>query len=85
MQEETQRYEKAIDFFKTALKADRPSGFNFLKRSVEIYALIGDNEKVHNVMEKLEKVSGKTGIDLSITKHFANRWLEGKAFESFCE
>lgn len=69
---------------KTALKADRLSGFNksiaddlaaigsarlrpkknelavnFLKRSVEIYALIGDDEKVHNVMKKLEKVSGK--------------------------
>jgi len=28
VQEETQRYEKAIDFFKTALKADRLSGFN---------------------------------------------------------
>lgn len=107
---ETQRYEKAIDFFKTALKADRLSGFNkniaddlaaigsaclklgkdelavnFLKRSVEIYALIGNHKKVQNIMEKLEKVSEKTGIDLSITKHFVNRWLEGKALESPCE
>ncbi len=107
---ETQRYEKAIDFFKTALKADRLSGFNksiaddlaaigsaclklgkdelavnFLKRSVEIYALIGNHKKVQNIMEKLEKVSEKTGSDLSITKHFVNRWLEGKAIESPCE
>jgi tetratricopeptide (TPR) repeat protein len=107
---ETQRYEKAIDFFKTALKADRLSGFNksiaddlaaigsaclklgkdelavnFLKRSVEIYALMGNHKKVQNIMEKLEKVSEKTGIDLSITKHFVNRWLEGKALESPCE
>lgn len=107
---ETQRYEKAIDFFKTALKADRLSGFNksiaddlaaigsaylklgkdelavnFLKRSVEIYALIGNHKKVQNIMEKLEKVSEKTGIDLSITKHFVNRWLEGKTLESICE
>ncbi len=28
MREEIQRYEKAIDFFKTALKADRLSGFS---------------------------------------------------------
>ena len=107
---ETQRYEKAIDFFKTALKADRLSGFNksiaddlaaigsaylklgkdelavnFLKRSVEIYALIGNHKKVQNIMKKLEKVSEKTGIDLSITKHFVNRWLEGKTLESICE
>ncbi|MEA1948540.1 MAG: tetratricopeptide repeat protein [Thermodesulfobacteriota bacterium] len=107
---ETQRYEKAIDFFKTALKADRLSGFNksiaddlaaigsaclklgedelavnFLKRSVEIYALIGNHKKVQNIMEKLEMVSGKTGSDLTITKHFVNIWLEGKALESPCE
>ena len=107
---ETQRYEKAIDFFKTALKADRLSGFNksiaddlaaigsaylklgktelavnFLKRSVENYAIIGNHKKVQNIMEKLEKVSEKTGIDLSITKRFVNRWLEGKALENPCE
>lgn len=107
---ETQRYEKAIDFFKTALTADRLSGFNksiaddlaaigsaclklgkdelavnFFKRSVEIYALIGNQKKVQNIMEKLEMVSEKTGRDLTITKHFVNRWLEGKALESPCE
>jgi tetratricopeptide (TPR) repeat protein len=107
---ETRCYEKAINFFKTALKADRTSGFNkniaddlaaigsaylklgkdelavnFFKRCVEIYALTGNREQVQNIMEQLEKVSQKTGIDLSITKHFVNRWLEGKDSESICE
>jgi protein O-GlcNAc transferase len=107
---ETRRYEKAVDFFKTALKADRTSGFNkniaddlaaigsaylklgkdelavnSLKRCVEIYALTGNHEQVKDIMEQLEKVSQKTGIDLSITKHFVNRWLEGKDSESICE
>jgi len=107
---ETQRYEKAVDFFKTALTADRLIGFNksiaddldaigsaylklekdelainFLKRCVEIYALMGNHKKVQNIMEKLEKASEKTGIDLTITKHFINRWLEGKVLESICE
>jgi len=36
-------------------------------------------------MVGLEKVSERTGLDLSVTKHFVNRWLEGKAFESPCE
>ena len=107
---ETQRYEEAIEFFKTALEADRLTGFNksiaddldaigsaylkmgkdeiavnYLKRCVEIYALMGNHKKVQNIMEELEKVSEKTGIDLSITKHFVNRWLEEKALESICE
>jgi tetratricopeptide (TPR) repeat protein len=107
---ETQRYEKAMDFFKTALKADRLSGGNkniaddlaalgsdclklgedelagnFFKRSVEIYALLGNHKNAQNIMEKLEKVSEKTGMDLSITKHFVNRWLEGKALGSLCD
>ena len=107
---ETRCYEKAINFFKTALKADRTSGFNkniaddlaaigsaylklgkdelavnSLKRCVEIYALTGNHEQVKDIMEQLEKVSQKTGIDLSITKHFVNRWLEGKDSERICE
>jgi len=36
-------------------------------------------------MEKLEKISEKTGMDLSITKHFVNRWLEGKDLGNLCE
>jgi tetratricopeptide (TPR) repeat protein len=107
---ETQRYEKAVGFFKTALTADRQTGLNksiaddlyaigsaylklgkgelavnFLKRCVEIYALMGNHKNVQNIMKKLEKAAETTGIDLTITKHFVNRWLEGKAFESICE
>jgi tetratricopeptide (TPR) repeat protein len=107
---ETQRYEKAIAFFKSALTADRLSGFykgvaddlaaigsvyllqkndelalNFYKRSVKIYALIGDQKKVHSIMEKLEKISENTGLSIIVTKHFVIRWLEGEAFESPCK
>jgi len=107
---ETQRYEKAVDFFRSALTADRLSGFykgiaddlaavgsahllqkkdelamNFYKRSIKIYALIGDQKKVHNIMEKLEKISEKTGLSISVTKHFVIKWLEGEAFESPCK
>jgi len=39
---------------------------------------MGNHKNVQNIMEKLEKISEKTGMDLSITKHFVNRWLEGK-------
>lgn len=107
---ETQRYEQAISFFETALKADRLSGFskgiaddlaaigstlllqkknnlavNFLKRSLKIYALLGNQKKVHHIMQQLENISEGTGVDLGLTKHFVNRWLEGKSFEKPCD
>jgi hypothetical protein len=58
---------------------------NFFKRSVKIHALMGNHKNVQNIMEKLEKVSEKTGMDLSITKLFVNRWLEGKTLGTSCE
>lgn len=58
---------------------------SFFKRSIKVYALIGDPEKVHSILEQLEKVAAKTGFDITVTKHFVNRWLEGKALENLCK
>ena len=58
---------------------------NFLTRSIKIYALAGNQEKVHHIIEQLENVSKSTGIDLSVTKYFVNSWLEGKSLERPCE
>ena len=58
---------------------------DFFKRSIKIYALMGNKKKVHETMKQLERVSEKTGFDLSVTNHFVNRWLEGKSFEKPCE
>ncbi len=106
---ETKQYKKAVDFFKSALEADRLSGFskgiaddlaaigsvyllqgknelagNFLKRSIKIYALNRNHKKVHKIMKQLVQVSEKTGLNISVTKHFVKRWLEGKTQESPC-
>lgn len=106
---ETKRYKKAVDFFETALVADRSSGFHrgiagdlaaigsichnqgknelaakYFKRSIKIYALMENKEKVRHIMEQLEKVAEKTGMDISVTKLFVNRWLDGKAHASPC-
>lgn len=106
----THRYEQAVFFFKSALEADRLSGFskgiaddlaamgsafllqkkydqaaNVLKRSLKVYALLGDQQNVRHIMTQLEHISDGGGIDLSVTRHFVNRWLEGKSFERRCE
>ena len=58
---------------------------NFLKRSLKIYALLGNQKKVYHIMQKLENVSERTEVDLSLTKYFVNRWLEGKSSEQPCD
>ena len=107
---ETHRYEQAVFFFKSALEADRLSGFskgiaddlaamgsafllqqqysqaaNAFKRSLKVYALLGNQKKVQHIMAQLEKIPDGTGIDLRVTRHFVNRWLEGKSLEKPCE
>ncbi|MDO9566722.1 MAG: tetratricopeptide repeat protein [Candidatus Desulfaltia sp.] len=57
---------------------------NYFKRSIKIYALIENRNKVSEIMDRLVKAAEKAGLDISITKHFVKNWLEGKAFESPC-
>ncbi|MEA3280666.1 MAG: tetratricopeptide repeat protein [Thermodesulfobacteriota bacterium] len=58
---------------------------NYFKRSIKIYALIQNRSKVSEIMKKLDIASEKAGQDISVTKHFINRWLEGKDFEGPCK
>ncbi len=57
----------------------------YFKRAVKVYALMGAEKKVSEIMEKLVAASKQAGVDISITRHFVKRWLEGKALESPCE
>ena len=57
----------------------------YFKRSVKIYAIIENKEKVDKIMDQLDRVSKKAGLDISITKRFVKTWVEGKAFESPCK
>lgn len=79
-------------------RGDIVSALLFFYESLAIYSDIGDPLGRVQVLcnkatalidtgrfEKYEKISEKTGMDLSITKHFVNRWLEGKTLESLCE
>ncbi len=58
---------------------------NYFKRSIKIYALIENRNKVSEIMGWLVKAAEKAGLDISITEHFVKNWLEGKAFESPCK
>ncbi|MCG6911568.1 MAG: tetratricopeptide repeat protein [Deltaproteobacteria bacterium] len=55
------------------------------QRSIKIYALMGDGEKVTQSLEKLEVSVGEAGVDTAVTKHFVNRWLNGNIRTSLCQ
>ena len=57
----------------------------YLKRGIKIYALLGDKEKVNDTMGNLAAAARQSGIDISVTRHFVERWLEGKALVSPCD
>lgn len=55
------------------------------KRSIKIYALSGDREKVFALAESLAGVSEKSGVDTGVTIQFVQKWIEGEMITSFCE
>jgi len=57
---------------------------DFFKRSIKIYALIENGKKVEDILEKLENISKTSEIDIRVTLHFVNRWIEGENLESPC-
>jgi len=57
----------------------------YLKRGVKIYALLGNIEKVAETMENLTAAAGKAEIDISVTRHFVEKWLEGEVQVSPCD
>jgi tetratricopeptide (TPR) repeat protein len=58
---------------------------NFFKRSVKIYAFLGDKEKALNLLAQMEDTAGKSGVDTTITKHFVESWLKGETLTGPCE
>ncbi|MBA3017613.1 MAG: tetratricopeptide repeat protein [Proteobacteria bacterium] len=58
---------------------------NYLNRSIKIYALIENEDKVNEIMELLNKSSEKAEINISLTKNFVKKWLEGNSFKNLCE
>lgn len=47
-----------------------------LKRSIKIYALMDNRERVAEVMDWLEAAAEKGKVDIDLTRHFVNAWLD---------
>ena len=67
----------------TSVAMSKPEcAIDFLTRSAKIYALLGNQEKLSQVMDELEKLAasakGDIKINLDITRHFIKQWQAGK-------
>lgn len=55
-----------------------------LDRSLKIYALLENRERVLQGLDHLETLARKTGTDVRVTVHFINQWLSGEAVDAIC-
>jgi len=58
---------------------------DFFKRSIKIYAMTGNREKVETIAEQLAIASKRSGVDTGVTVQFVKKWAEGDVLTSFCE
>ena len=56
----------------------------YLQRSVKIYALFGNTDRVTQHLERLEECAQHSDIDLTVTYHYVEKWLKGDILEHPC-
>jgi tetratricopeptide (TPR) repeat protein len=57
----------------------------YLQRGLKIYAIFGNRQKVSHINEMMTTASEATGIDISVTRHFVDKWAAGKLTASPCQ
>ena len=54
------------------------------QRSIKIFALLGNEKRVIDIMGQLETSAGEADVDIAVTKHFVNQWVRGEILEKPC-
>lgn len=55
------------------------------KRGVKIFALIDQAKELLETMKHIRETAQKTGVDISVTEAFVERWRQGRLYESPCK
>ena len=56
----------------------------YLQRSIKIYALIENQERVEAILQKLQQAAAEADLDIRVTELFVKRWLDGKIIQGPC-
>jgi len=65
-------------------EGEHTAAASHLQRSIKIYALLGDEERVIDIMAMLEVSAKEANVDIAITRHFISQWARGEILESPC-
>lgn len=57
----------------------------YFQRSIQIYALFGNREQVSRIMNLLEESARHSNTDLTLTRHFVDKWSKGEMLEHPCQ
>jgi tetratricopeptide (TPR) repeat protein len=57
----------------------------YFQRSIKIYALFGNKEQVSRIMNILEETAPRSNMDLTLTRHFVDKWSKGEILEHPCQ
>jgi tetratricopeptide (TPR) repeat protein len=57
----------------------------YFQRGIKIHALFGNQEKVSFIKGMMEAAAETTGVDISITMYFVDKWEAGDLLESPCK
>lgn len=63
---------------------DFSQAVGFLKRAVQIYALIGDQPDMEATRNLLVQTARQAGLNIELTEFFVERWARGEASEISC-
>ena len=57
----------------------------YFQRGLKIYAIFGNRQKVSHISEMMTTASEAAGIDISVTRHFVDKWAAGELTASPCQ
>lgn len=66
------------------LREDRKAVENW-QESVKIYALLGMEDEVDELMDRLRVAADRASVNIELTEFFVNHWLEGRMTEGLCD
>jgi tetratricopeptide (TPR) repeat protein len=65
-------------------KQQLKKGLFYLKRSVKVYALLGNNTRTDQLLTQIKPLADSVGQDIRLTQTLTHRWLKGEIDHAPC-